>query len=358
MTLEWYWGLKRYNLKIFGFAIQIFEKLTIMIWFYSISYFDAWQYFYQSGDRPYHITCSNCQPNATEQKCFVLRSFFFNFKDSAVKYSSDNIKVLHSECNFKNNTSTKSGGSVRFACNSSFVQHKICSLLSQTSITNDDGGHHSHSYCKDTNNFNFVYDSSICLCGNERARKTLSLYYGNISIRSTNISKCTGDYHSGYGLYPSSEALVSLCTIENATCRSDVLGHNNYKINIVSFCNILNIKVSDNIWGIINCNGYITIENCSIFGNKGPLGFKLFSKNSDGSFLVKNCYAQSTGSIPSDITTENIKDIENYLNLSHLSTFKCEAQLPIANNDENEIITKEEDVIFYYCCAYPIFVKS
>ena len=160
---------------------------------------------------------------------------------------------------------------------------------------------------------------------------------------------------SSYGLYPSTEALVSLCTIENTSCKSELLGHFNYKTFFVSFCNILKNKVSTTSTGIFYCQGVITIENCSIFGNEGPSGFRLFSIDFGYSFTVKNSYVQSSPSIPNEITTENIKAEEKYLTLSHLSTSKCEALIPIVNNDDNKIIKEEDDT---FNPEYVKFIQS
>ncbi|EAY19609.1 hypothetical protein TVAG_228720 [Trichomonas vaginalis G3] len=291
------------------------------------------------------------------QEYFVLLSFFFDFKNGAIQYSRNDIKVLHSECNFNNNTRTDRGGSVYFECNSSFVQNKICSLSSQTTVTGSEGGHHSFSNSKDSSKLNFFYYSSICLCGNEKSVKTISLFNGNISVRSTNISQCTAYAVSGYGLHPLTDTTVSFCTIENTTCKPDhiVLGHYQYKPHFVSFCNILNNKQSTTEFGMIYCNIVITIENCSIFGNEGPSGFRLFSIDFGYSFTVKNSYVQSSPSIPNGITTENIKAEEKYLTLSHLSTSKCEALIPIVNNDDNKIIKEEDDT---FNPEYVKFIQS
>lgn len=105
--------------------------------------------------------------------------------------------------------------------------------------------------------------------------------------------------------------------------------------------------------GKISCSGYITIENCSILGNEGPTGFNLIYKE-DGSVTVKNCYVQSSPTIQEGIDTDNIKYGETYLNLSHLSTFNCEAPIPIIYNHENKI-NKEDDTLFDLkidCCIY------
>ena len=107
--------------------------------------------------------------------------------------------------------------------------------------------------------------------------------------------------------------------------------------------------------GIIYCYGIITIENCSIFGNEGPSGFNLFYNFESNSFTVKNCYVQSTPSIPDNVKTDNIKTEEKYLNLSHLSTSKCEALIPIINNDENKIINIEDDT---FDPKYIKFIRS
>lgn len=278
------------------------------------------------------IKCSNCTISISQKESFVLLSFFYDFKNSAIKYTSNDIKVLHSKCNFNNNTSTSNGGSVYFNCKSSFVQYKICSLSSQTTISDSSGGHHSFSNCRDSNNLNFIYDSSIYLCGNDKTRKTVVEFYGNTSIRSTNFSKCTAEYQSSYCLYPSTEASVSFCTMENSTCKqSEVLGHFNYKTHYLSYCNILNNEVAGKDQGIISCNGIITIKNCSIFGNKGPSEFRVFYKwgSPSASITVKNCNVQSSPSIPNDISTDNIKIEEIYLNLTLFSASHCDERIYI-----------------------------
>ena len=52
---------------------------------------------------------------------------------------------------------------------------------------------------------------------------------------------------------------------------------------------------------------------------------------------------------------DNIKTEEKYLNLSHLSTSKCEALIPIVNKDENKIINIEDDT---FDPEYIKFIRS
>lgn len=161
---------------------------------------------------------------------------------------------------------------------------------------------------------------------------------------STNISHCIASHNSGFGLFPSLEARVSYCTIDNTSCKNgdQVLGHFNSKTHFVSFCNILNNSQSSTEYGIIHCNGNITLENCSILGNGDDSGTKLFSKAESSIFTVKNCYINSRESISDGISNDNIVIKDSYFNLSHLSTYKCQAPIPIVDD------AKYEDMETYF----------
>ena len=93
-------------------------------------------------------------------------------------------------------------------------------------------------------------------------------------------------------------------------------------IHYITNCNILNNEQYDDYGGLIDSSVDMIIENCSIYGNKGPPGLVLFA-NHGCDFLVKNCNVQSSPTIIPGITTENIKYEESYINLSELSALNC-----------------------------------
>ena len=71
----------------------------------------------------------------------------------------------------------------------------------------------------------------------------------------------------------------------------------------------------------------VLIENCSFLGNTGP-GVEFF-KDDSGSITVKDSFCDRTDKIYRAVTTNNVQNICSIHNLSHLSSYLCEAEFPI-----------------------------
>ena len=72
----------------------------------------------------------------------------------------------------------------------------------------------------------------------------------------------------------------------------------------------------------------VLIENCSFLGNTGP--GKEFYQNTGGSSTVKDSFCDRIiGKTKGSVRTNNVKNIYSIHNLSHFSSYLCEAELPI-----------------------------
>ncbi|KAI5497852.1 hypothetical protein TVAGG3_0820520 [Trichomonas vaginalis G3] len=288
---------------------------------------DVWKLFYNTSPNSEPIQGTNVTAKSTKNECFLYNCIFITITtNSAIYFTNANNKFLNSYCSFTNCSSNTNGGSIYFNCNSSIVQYRSCGYKSKT----NNQGHHSYVELVDkSNNKNYLYESSFYLCGNLEKSFTNYLYFGNIEVKSINTSLCEAGSGSGILLnIPTSLSNVTYSSFCNTTSNYLILELNrgNYNFN---FCNVLNNEHKYSIWGTFYADGStVLIENCSFLGNTGP--GKEFYQYYSGSITVKDSFCdriidQTYGSV----TTNNVQNIYSIHNLSHFSSYLCEAEFPI-----------------------------
>ena len=288
---------------------------------------DVWELFYNTSTSPKPIQGTNVQARSTKNECFLYNCIFITIiTNSAIYFNVSNNKFLNSYCSFTNCSSNTKGGSIYFKCNSSIVQYRSCGYKSKT----NDQGHHSYvELVSKSNNKNYLYESSFYECGNLEKRATNLLDKGNIEVKSINTSFCEANYDSGIILGdPTSLSNVTYSSFCNTTSYCIILELNwgNYNFN---FCNVLNNEHIYSTYGTFYVRGStVLIENCSFLGNTGP--GKEFYQDYSGSITVKDSFCDRIiDKTYGSIKTNNVQNIYSIHNLSHFSSYLCEAEFPI-----------------------------
>ncbi|EAY20003.1 hypothetical protein TVAG_402590 [Trichomonas vaginalis G3] len=286
---------------------------------------DVWEHFYNTQPNSEPIQGTNVQARSTNNECFLYNCIFIEITTkSAIYFTNTSNKFLNSDCSFTNCSSNTNGGSIYFKCNSSIVQYRTCGYKSKT---NSDWGHHSYvdSY---SNNKNYLYESSFYLCGNLGNSRINSLYYGNIEVKSINTSFCEADYDSGIFLwYTTSLSNVTYSSFCNTTSNNLILELDVGNYNFY-FCNVLNNEHKKSDYGTFYGGAStVLIENCSFLGNTGP-GVEFYQWGS-GSITVKDSFCDRIDKTYGSVTTNNVQNIYSIHHHSHVSSYLCEAELPI-----------------------------
>lgn len=201
---------------------------------------------------------------------------------------------------------------------------------------------------------NIIVESTISNCIQPNNQRIVSLYYGNIGIYSTNISKNIAYGWSGARLeYPSDIGVVNYSTFEgNVADKGFIcLGHHLHTSSSYKdyMCNIVANNQSDSRFGTIYSVGSLTIENCTVLGPHG--NGKAFSANDNNVPVhIINCNIDEFSTYSGSYTTSGIK-ITNSLNiLSHLSTYQCIAEHVLQN-----IIWHNNNIkSFQFCHSIPM----
>ncbi|EAX92248.1 hypothetical protein TVAG_164930 [Trichomonas vaginalis G3] len=288
---------------------------------------DVWELFYNTPPNSKPIQGTNVTAKSTNNECFLYNCIFITITTkSAIYFTNTNNKFLNSYCSFTNCSSNSNGGSIYFNCNSSIVQYRTCGYKSKTNSY----GHHSYVELVDkSNNKNYLYESSFYLCGNLEKSSTNSLYFGNIEVKSINTSFCKASYFSGILLnQPTSLSNVTYSSFCNTTSNNLILSldYGNYSFN---FCNVLNNERKYSTLGTFCAGGStVLIENCSFLGNTGSE--KEIYQYDSGSITVKNSFCDRIiDKTYGSVTTNNVQNISSIHNLSHFSSYLCEAEFPI-----------------------------
>ena len=289
---------------------------------------DVWELFYGTQPNSKPIQGKNVPITSTNNECFLYNCIFITITtNSAIYFTNTSNKFLNSYCSFTNCSSNTNGGSIYFKCNSSIVQYRTCGYKSKT---NSQEGHHSYVYLVDeSNNKNYLYESSFYLCGNLEKFDTNHLQYGNIEVKSINTSFCEANFDSGILLYePTSLSNVTYSSFCNTTSNYRILELNNGNYNF-NFCNVLNNEHKKSDYGTFCAFvSTVLIENCSFLGNTGP--GKEFYQDDSGSITVKDSFCDRIiDKTYGSVTTNNVQNIYSIHNLSHFSSYLCEAEFPI-----------------------------
>ena len=287
---------------------------------------DIWELFYETTPKSSPVSGQNVATQVSENECFLYDCIFIITTNSAISFEKSNNKFLNSDCSFNNCSSNTNGGSIYFNCSSSIVQYRSCGYKSKT----NDQGHHSYveSVYK-WNNKNYLYESSFYECGNLEKSFTNYLQYGNIEVKSINTSFCEANFDSGIILYePTSLSNVTYSSFCNTTSNYLILSLDwgNYSFN---FCNVLNNEHKKSDYGTTFSafGSTVLIENSSFLGNTGP--GKEFYQKRIGSITVKDSFCDRIDKTYRAVTTNNVQNTSSIHNLSHLSSYLCEAEFPI-----------------------------
>ena len=200
------------------------------------------------------------------------------------------------------------------------------------------------SFIRCTNNVNYknyMKDSSVSFCSNalEDAAEIIVLYFGDDSMSRVNASYNRCGYNAGCWLYPSISSnecpitcSLSLCSFFNNTAHKSriVSLSREYSSKHFVYCNVVNNMQNDpGSYGIIYIEGNIEIKDSCILENKAPYTFC----ESLSSFVitVTNCTLEADveSKRNGNVEIKNIASGSYTLALSHISTGKCEAAIPL-----------------------------
>lgn len=288
---------------------------------------NVWELFYNTPPNSEPIQGTNVQARSTKNECFLYNCIFITITtNSAIYFNSWEKKFLNSDCSFNDCSSNTEGGSLYFSCDSSIVQYRTCGYKSKT---NSQEGHHSYvELVGESNNKNYLYESSFYECGNLEKFSTNYLWYGNIEVKSINTSFCEAAWDSGILLrYPNSLSNVTYSSFCNTTSNYNIfkLSWGNYNFN---FCNVLNNEHKKSDLGTFYAwTSTVHIENCSFLGNTGS-GLEIFHQYS-GSITVKDSFCDRIIGKKGSVTTNSVQNIYSIHNLSHFSSYLCETEFPI-----------------------------
>ncbi|KAI5498002.1 hypothetical protein TVAGG3_0822600, partial [Trichomonas vaginalis G3] len=287
---------------------------------------DVWELFYNTSPNSEPIQGTNVTARSTNNECFLYNCIFITITtNSAIYFTNTNNKFLNSYCSFNDCSSNTDGGSLYFICNSSIVQYRSCGYKSKTNSE----GHHSYVQLVDnSNNKNYLYESSFYECGNLEKSYTNLLWYGNIEVKSINTSFCEANYDSGIVLgYPTSLSNVTYSSFCNTTSTYTILSLENGNYNF-NFCNVLNNEHIYSTYGTFYAGrSTVLIENCSFLGNTGP--GKEFYHQYSGLITIKDSFCDRIGKTKGSVTTNNVQNTSSIHHLSHFSSYLCEAEFPI-----------------------------
>lgn len=299
---------------------------------------DVWDHYYhEKAIKPNYNQETNHKISLENEKIFVYECSFISIADGAIKISNEKLKFLHSFCFFDSCSNNGNGGAIYFECDGSIVQDRFCSI---NESLNGNMLYGIHSYTslseKNGNNLNIIVESCITQCGSANQFHTIRFSYGICGIFSTNVSKNSVEYVSGFMIKnPIGTCVINFSTFENNFADQNYcLYHDDSRsCKFHDFlCNIINNKQDDSDGGCIVIDGKeLTVENCTVL-NKNTKGSVFYTKYHHPKLTIINCkldifkiYIQFQATT---ITSNNI--IANELNpLHHISTRKCYVNIHI-----------------------------
>ena len=171
----------------------------------------------------------------------------------------------------------------------------VCGVSCQSTYTSSSNwGQFSYvSVGSNPDCYNYVHQSTISNCaGNSESRGTLRHQYGNINLRTVNLSRNTCTYDSAFWLLYASAAQNDVSfssfrdnTATNYICLDFVSGTFNLKSS-----NIIENKQQGSSWGTVCTEGSpsLTVTECCLVGNTGGTLFYAYY----GSISGSNNYVQ------------------------------------------------------------------
>ncbi|EAX84268.1 hypothetical protein TVAG_396700 [Trichomonas vaginalis G3] len=282
----------------------------------------------------------NCDLPTGKKQYFLDECNFFDDHDRVIYFNnvSDTL-FLHNQCSFSKCTSTLNGSCVYYQIgkNSSIVQRKFC-------CTKCEGkGNGQFSYTKvDTDNINFIIESSIFDVGNENGGSVCQTENDNVVVSSTNFSsnkasnQPAGHYRGKSLQYTTT---FNYSTVVNNLATNNIL--NVWYKALIDSCNIINNTKTTSESGIIyHTVNSLTVKSCSFINNTTPQGsYLIYNKEAD-QLTVDSCYIDNSisSTFLSNVKPKNTREL--FTNkLIHFSTGNCQAEFTIIKSiDKTESI--------------------
>lgn len=207
------------------------------------------------------------------------------------KSSNNTTKMLINDCKFSNCTRTgEGGGAILFYGQGQIVQNKI---YSEKCLHFRDYGHHSHiSVTNSQYSKNYLISSSITNIFHERYHHTLRFLYGQIRLKSNNVTDCQCRWITSFVIANHYTSLVTLNNFVNLNSTEDSL-HYDFGINRLSFCNIIKVNVLNlekPVLYFYKRVGTYNTNNCAFCQNSQFL----FKADEGLSATISHCYIDSS----------------------------------------------------------------
>lgn len=258
---------------------------------------DVWESFYHSkyvGDSQFKST--NQKIEAGQQDIYVSDSSFLDQNDGSIIVNSNSIKFFHSNCLFHNCTRNSYGGSVYIKGDNRVIQYRVCAISSK--ITQKDGLFSYTEIVYDSDNENYLIQSTVSNCVEESRSHTISMNCGNTGVHSSNISKNSVSFSAAFYMVDTKGiCMINFSTFENNVADSMCLEHayasdgfHNY------FSNIINNSQKMKNAGIVTIDqSVLIVKNCTILGDFGngsafysTKTLKIINCNVDDDFSYSN----------------------------------------------------------------------
>lgn len=237
----------------------------------------VWELYYKETFKREYYDQSN--PDIVTYNALFICNCRFENTRNCISVKNINSEILHSKCTFYKNILP-----VKIDGNCSIVQHQFNSVKS----TNEDQGQHSNcQIVKNSQQLNYIDESSLLECGINRQRHITIQNYGVCRYKCTNSSSNQAMAGSAYTMMNSNQKVnISLSYfIGNAgdqSCLSHMLSSSSSYFLFHS--NILDNNIGDSLiysWSSIH------IENCNIINN---ICQTLITQISLQNAMVTNCY--------------------------------------------------------------------
>ena len=271
--------------------------------------------------------------SSSDQCLYICNSYFYDMSGNTnggciyVSTKSSTTKLLVETSTFYN-SSVLSKGAVIYMQEGNSILSKLCGVECKTE--QNSGAFSRIDVTNHETSINRVLDSTITRCSSVDNGYPLCNYYGEIIMKSVNVSKNKCSVCSAFLCWgtenekSSSIASISFTSITNNTAETYLcVSFRDTGPYIMNYTNIIfNIQQNDSIYGLIAGNGKTTLIHITILGNQGNPIFQ----SSRGDFEIINSTIsddqfQSTGS---KLITSNLTPFSFFVNsMSFLSTGSC-----------------------------------
>jgi hypothetical protein len=300
----------------------------------------AWNdYFYGTVSPNLNSQAFSSRQTLSGTNVYVSNCLFSSITSSghggALSCTSASYFLVESSSFFTCKATNGYGGAIYFDNSGSgqSVLHKVCGYDCYSTYTSTSYGQFVRIYVNNVvSNKNYVNYSSISRCVNENSnsRDTLFLRYGKICCQSVNSSMNKCQWYSGITTWPFTDSNFFTCSLLYSTITDNIA--NDYGCvgfwmrgskHEIKSCNILrNTQSSLDSHGIIDTDGYLTIEDSCILENKAN---RIFHQVSSYTITLFNCTVDLTSN-NGYLTMKNTVTKSFILALNHLSTGNCHSK--------------------------------